>query len=85
MDESDDDTGEWGLALPFLTDSVEFANGVEVGMLWEQLKQVDTIDGPYHLANQDQILVMLSRAKWQVNEVKTLDEYWFHINAERGG
>lgn len=83
MSANNEDAGEaeWDCALPFLTDSVEFACGVEVGMLWEQLKATDRIAGPYLLANQDQILLMLSRLKWRVEKLEAVDGFWFHIEA----
>jgi hypothetical protein len=78
-----EEAGEWACVLPFLTTSKPFAHGVEVGCLWEQLKSLDRVEGPFHRANQDQILLMLSRLGWTAEKVEPVDEFWFQLEARK--
>ena len=77
--------GDHSLALPFLTDDPAFARGVEVGILWEQMKAGAALSGWYHRENQDQILLMLSRARWAVDECEPLDDTYFTLTAHKEG
>ena len=78
-----DDSHGWGLVMPFLTDSKDFAYGVEFGMLWMEMKTETTVEGYYCLANQDVILLAASRLKWTVDEVRPHDECWFFLRMHR--
>ena len=74
---------EWGCIVPFLDRDNKYAYGVEFGILYEQLKHSDSISELFCLANQDQILLLLSRLGWRVIKMEALDEFWFSLTAER--
>ena len=81
--EFEEGSDEYGLVLPFLTDDPMFAHGVEIGMLYMEMKEGEPINGLYHMANQEQILLMANRAGYKVQGIKDVDEYWFAIHAEK--
>ncbi|TXI06508.1 MAG: hypothetical protein E6Q76_09660 [Rhizobium sp.] len=81
MDDEHSDEGGFSLALPFLTDSREFAYGVEVGILWQRMKTERHLDEMCLLANQEQILLMLNRARWRVERAEVVAKGWFHLVA----
>jgi hypothetical protein len=76
------------LACPFLTDSFEFARGVEVGMLWERMKRRRSVNDYFLTANQEQILLMANRLGWEVLSLRPVahgDPQWFHLRMRRRG
>lgn len=74
----------WGCVVPFLDTDVKYAHGVEFGQLFERLKEADKIHEYITRANQDQVLLLLSRLGWTVETIKEHDENWFYIEANRG-
>jgi hypothetical protein len=78
------------LACPFLTDSFEFACGVEVGMLWERMKRRRSVNDYFFTANQEQILLMAKRLGWEVLSMRPWSPdgqhpQWFHLRMRRRG
>lgn len=69
----------WGLVVPFLNDSPDFAYGVQIGMLYEQMKTASEVRGLYQSAIQDQILLMANRLGWTVNKVGRSKDGWFDL------
>lgn len=92
-DEPEDDTPDdatpagWGLVLPFLTDSVEFCNGVEIGMLYERMKVEDRIGSYFHTANQEQITLMANRSGWTIDRMEVWADgpEWFLLEMHKKG
>lgn len=84
MTDSDDgDEINWSCIVPFLDRDPKYAYGVEFGMLYEEMKVVDRISDNFCLANQDQILLLMSRLGWRVEHTEVIDKDWFHIEASR--
>ena len=56
------ETGGYECALPFDTDSADFARGFEAGRIWERLRDgdLDSLDGQlFHAANAEMVLRMV--------------------------
>ena len=77
------DKPEWSCIVPFLNRDVTYAYGVEFGQLYEQTKHEERVAGYYCLANQDQILLLLSRLGWHVDAMKPHDKDWFWLEASK--
>jgi hypothetical protein len=73
--------------MPFLTDDVNFAHGVEFGMLYARMRDGSegVIEDYFLLDNQDRVLLMASRLRWQVSRVEAYDDEWFRCRLERPG
>ena len=67
----------YSLLCPFLNDNPDYAHGVELGMLFERMKQEDEIDDYFTMANQDQILLLAGRLKWTVKSIEAWGDQWF--------
>ena len=67
------------LVCPFLDESISFAAGVEFGMLFARMKTARVIDDLFTLENQDQILLLASRASWDVVRMKRVGKDWFRL------
>jgi hypothetical protein len=79
-----DESEKWGLVLPFLRDDLGFAEGVELGMLWETLKQQPDEWMSYCLiGNQDQILLAADRQGYTVVEMREPKDGWFYLHLQR--
>lgn len=77
-----------GLVLPFLTDDPVFCQGVEVGMLFEQMKRFNEIEGYYLIPNQEQITLMANRLGWEIVEMEPWEDApdeWFFLKMKRKG
>lgn len=77
---------EFSLVFPFLTDNEDFCLGVEIGMLYEQMKNSDDprdFDGTYHVKNQDQIFLMANRLGWKVDKFGEPENEWFYCSFKR--
>ena len=69
--------GEWGLVLPFTSDDPVFTLGFEVGKLYSEMRSGErVIDGMYHTANDEQILLMAKRLGYHANW-NPINEHWF--------
>lgn len=82
-DEPEGDNTKWGCVVPFLDPDPKYAHGVEFGMLHMELKERDEVSGYYCRANQDQILLLLSRLGWTVGKIESHDEHWFWLEAHQ--
>ncbi len=73
------------LVVPFLTDDVQFALGVEFGMLYQRMRHgdEDVIEDCFLLENQDRILLLASRLGWHVSEIEGWGEGWFRCRLDR--
>lgn len=77
---------DYNLVLPFLTNNPAFAHGVEIGRLYEEMKNVDSISGYYHIANQEQITLMANRLGWWIVSMVPWDtdpETWFRLTMHK--
>lgn len=75
------------LEVPFLTDDPEFARGVEFGLLYARMQDVDegVIEDYFLRTNQEQILLLANRLGWRVKRLKKWDQYWFFCRMEKTG
>jgi hypothetical protein len=48
--------GEWGLLLPFDSDTAEFRRGVEIGMLWTRLEYEGYVTASIHADNAEMVI-----------------------------
>lgn len=73
------------LIVPFLDDSLSFACGVEIGMLYILLRDTeeDEIEDLYLSQNDEQIALMASRMGWRVAKLKHPQEGWVWMRLER--
>lgn len=85
-----EDEAEWGLVCPFLDENPRYAAGVEVGMLFRDMRRKRRIQGHYQRANQEQILLMANRLKWKVvalerdeDKGEPWEKDWFWIEMKR--
>lgn len=70
------------LLMPFLTDSPEFTQGFECGMIWEKIKAGECFDyHPIHTANADQ-MNLIGEALGAVVEVTPGDDTWSFITVK---
>ncbi len=74
---------EFNLICPLLVDDPLYAYGVEFGMLFEQMKVEDRIQGLYLTANQEQILLLASRAGWHVRRCGSDHDGWFWLDMRK--
>lgn len=80
--------GEFSLALAFDRDTPDFAHGVEVGRLWEQLHAdpYESVEQEVHAANAE-MLMRLAEATGRRFEAEQHDDVWMTVRfgpAERG-
>lgn len=73
----------YGLALAFDTDSTDFARGVEIGRLWEQLhaRPDQEVDQLVHAANAEMVL-RLAEACGRVVKSEEHDAIWMTVRFE---
>lgn len=72
------------LVCPFLNADPVYAHGVEFGMLYARMRDTDEPIGDYFArANQDQILLLASRAGWRVVEMRSESRDWFWLLMEK--
>jgi hypothetical protein len=71
------------LLMPFLTDSTEFANGFECGIIWELLKNGETFEKkPIHKFNKEQIELICETLN--CNYISTdVDDYWCFLSINK--
>jgi hypothetical protein len=69
----DDDHG-YSCVCPFLDDDPKYAHGVELGMLFERMRERGPIREYFTRANQDQIYLLASRLGWTVNAPSPPDD-----------
>ena len=75
---------EWGLVVPFLTDNVQFAYGVEFGMLYAEMRSgTDVVQGYHSRAIQEQVTLTANRLGWRVAEMRNHDRDNFWIRLEK--
>ncbi len=71
------------LICPFLNDDPVFAQGVEIGMLFNRMQTEDVVEDYFTRSNQDQILLLASRLKWLVMRMKPWGKDWIFICIEK--
>jgi hypothetical protein len=73
------------LVCPFLTDDPAFARGVEFGLLYARMQsgQEDEVQDYFQRENQEQILLLASRLRWQVVEMQPHCRCWFWCHLKR--
>lgn len=77
------------LVVPFLNDVPLFAYGVEIGLLYAQMRDresiIDEITGYFCTENQEQITLMANRLNWQIEQMEQWDEgpEWTRIHMRR--
>jgi hypothetical protein len=74
---------QWGLLLPFDTDSEEFARGVEVGRLWEMFKRdEEPFSQTIHATNAEMVLRMGERLGRSIR-TDELGSDWLELHVAR--
>jgi hypothetical protein len=76
----------YSCVVPFLTDDVNFAHGVEVGMLYQKMRDPwwDVIEDSFLIDNQEQITLMANRLGWRVAFLMGEEGgAWFRCRLER--
>jgi hypothetical protein len=71
----------WGLALPFDTDDPEFCRGVELGIVWEALRRIDSwerYDSMVHGENAEMMARIAEATKRPLTTHDT-DPEWFSV------
>jgi hypothetical protein len=81
---------EYSCVVPFLDNDPKFAYGVEIGMLYAEMRDAEpgaVIDGLRLRANQEQILLMANRLGWEVLElggcVGKANRDWFSVKMRK--
>jgi hypothetical protein len=70
---------EHALAVAFDTDDPEFARGVEIGRLWEQLRgDAGRVTETIHIANAEMVLRLADARGWAVVSEEH-DETWMTV------
>ncbi len=75
------------LICPFLTDDVNFAHGVEFGMLYARMRDGDeNVIRDFFLAdNEEQILLLANRLGWRGEKLSCDTPGWCRLRLRRGG
>jgi len=76
----------YGLVLPFLRDDLAFAEGVEVGMFWMELKRRPKVHRQFCLlGNQDVLLLAADRQGYEVVKMRPwgTERQWFYLKLRR--
>lgn len=71
----------FSLLLAFDTDDPEFARGVEVGRLWEQLKTRERICETIHASNTEMAIRMCEALEREFH-AHSLDDRWTDLTVE---
>jgi hypothetical protein len=72
------------LVCPFLNSDPAFAYGVEFGLLYARMSNSDEpVTGYFTIQNQDQILLLASRLRWRVRELRRWGKDWFWCELEK--
>lgn len=70
---------DYGLALSFDTDNSEFVRGVEIGRLWEIIKNTpESFEQTVHLVNAEMVL-RIAEAQDRIVESEELDDTWMIV------
>lgn len=72
----------YGLALAFDSDDPEFARGVEVGRLWEQLKDPEPLEQTIHAGNVEMAVRMAEATGRRMVVEDSPDPCWVHLRVE---
>jgi hypothetical protein len=71
---------EFDPVFPFLNDTWDFCNGVEIGMLYRDMEKGEfEFEGIYHIGNQAQIEVMAQAMKYAAVFEPDEEEYWLKV------
>lgn len=70
----------YSLVCPFLTDDPNYAYGVELGMLFEQMKIETKIKNYFTMANQEQITLLCNRTGWTIKDMIPWGKDWVFID-----
>jgi maleate cis-trans isomerase len=75
----------YSLALPFDTDNEEFVRGVEIGRLWEKLKNEDGIViETIHLSNAEMV-IRIAEALERPVVSEEIDDTWMTVTFTHSG
>lgn len=67
------------LLLPFDTDNPEFIRGVEIGRLWETLKNTpEEFEQTVHLSNAEMV-IRIAEAQRRTVQSRELDDTWMRV------
>lgn len=77
--EEQDDVEPYGLVLPFDSDDVEFARGVEVGQLWERLERDGFLHQPLAHATNAEMFIRFAEAKGLPFKAEPVNDEWISI------
>lgn len=70
----------WALALPFDTDNSEFVRGVEVGRVWEILKNTpEEFEQTVHVSNAEMMIRMAEAKERTVRSTLHMDDIWMTV------
>jgi len=69
---------EFGLLLPFDTDSTEFRRGVEIGMLWTRLQYEPFVIATLHSDNAEMVM-RVAEARGLPFTAEEAGPDWVHI------
>ena len=76
-----DDEATYGMVLPFDTDDEEFCRGVEMGIVWAELKHRDAwdrFDATVH-GNNAEMMVRIAEATNRPLTTHDTDPEWFSV------
>lgn len=74
----------YALVCPFLSESPNFAYGVEFGLLYARMQATDHIQDYFSRANQELILLLANRTGWRVETIQAWDRDWFWCVLRKG-
>ena len=74
----------YSLVVPFLTDDLMFARGVQFGQLYSRMRSDETVIQEYlSIWLQEQVTLTASRLGWRVAEMRRWGRDWFFCRLER--
>lgn len=72
----------YGLVLAFDTDDPEFCRGVEIGRLWEALKDERAFGMTIRASNVEMVMRMAESTRRRMTVEDSPDEYWCFLDVE---
>lgn len=72
----------YSLILAFDDDSISFCNGWELGVIWQQMKFNQVIEGCYHTENVNMLRKMAESNKYSIKAVISEVPEWTYILLE---
>lgn len=70
---------EFNLTLEFDTNNTEFCRGVEIGRIWEMLKNEDNFTQTIHSSNVEMIMRMMEKTDRKMVVEDSSDADWCYL------